>query len=381
MSCLLRAPEAATAASGSSRPSDNGPSVLLPTMTDAEFIDACFRRFLRRPAEAEGLEYYLPRLREGADRLDVVQGIVVSDEFLDLLLRQAFGGHVGTPVLAFAPPGHYYSPIPSRSDVAQYAVKKFAQGPESLVGLDLNVEGQLAMVRTLGPLTRDVTFADERTGETRYYWENGSFAPGDATALAAMIRHFRPRRIIEVGAGYSTAVMLDVGERYFAQPPIIECIDPEPHHVRSLLRGRDADRLIVHDTIVQSFPLSFFTRLETNDILFIDSSHVLKLGSDVGLLLLDVLPRLAPGVLVHLHDISTSFEYPLQWYDEGRAWNEAPVLRAFLTFNNAFEILFFCDFLVRFQRDALAIHMPLALRQPRSLAQESAGSSLWLRRV
>jgi hypothetical protein len=138
-------------------------------MTDEEFIDACFRRFLRRPAEADGMEYYLARLRAGSDRLDVIQGIVVSDEFLELLMRQAFGRHVGIPILAFAPPGHYYSPIPSRHDVARYAAERFARGPESLAGLDLNVPGQLAMVRALGPLTRDLTFSDEDSGETRYY--------------------------------------------------------------------------------------------------------------------------------------------------------------------------------------------------------------------
>jgi predicted O-methyltransferase YrrM len=350
-------------------------------MTDEEFIEACFQRFLRRPAEAEGLDYYLPRLRAGADRLDVIQGIVVSDEFLDLLMRQAFGKHVGTPVLAFAPPGHYYSPIPSRHDVARYAAAKFAQGPDCLAGVDLNVAGQLATVRALGSLTADLTFSDDRNGETRYYWENDGFAPGDATILAAMIRHFRPRRIIEAGAGYSTAVMLDVAERYMTAPIAIECIDPEPERLRSLLRAGDEQRLTVHETLVQNLPLSFFARLEANDILFIDSSHVLKLGSDVAFLLLDVLPRLAPGVVVHVHDIATPFEYPPDWYEEGRAWNEAPALRAFLAFNRGFEILFFCDYLVRFQRDALATHLPRALRQPRAVTEGNASVSLWLRRL
>ena len=348
-------------------------------MTDAEFIDACFRRFLKRPADALGLDYYLTRLRAGADRLDVVQGIVVSDEFMHLLMKQAFGTHVGTPMLAYVPPGHFYSPIPSPRDVARFAAERFGRGPESLVGIDLNVEGQLAMVRALGPLTRDLTFADEAAGETRYYWENDGFAPGDATALAAMIRHFQPRRIIEVGAGYSTAVMLDVVERYLSYVPSIECIDPEPERLRSLLRGAN-EALTVHEAIMQDFPVSFFTRLEPNDILFIDSSHVLKLGSDVSLLLLDVLPRLARGVLVHVHDIATPFEYPPEWYEEGRAWNEAPMLRAFLAFNPSFEILFFCDYLVRFQADALAASMPLSLRQPRALPEGNASVSLWLRR-
>ena len=349
-------------------------------MTDAEFIESCFQRFLRRSAEGEGLQYYLARLREGADRLDVVQGVVVSDEFLHLLMKQAFGTHVGTPMLAYVPPGHFYSPIPSPRDVARYAAERFARGPESLIGIDLNVEGQLAMIRALGPLTRDLRFADDAGGETRYYWENDGFAPGDATALAAMIRHARPRRIIEVGAGYSTAVMLDVAERYLSDAPEIECIEPEPERLRSLLRG-PGERLTVHEAIVQDFPVSFFTGLQANDILFIDSSHVLKLGSDVSLLLLDVLPRLARGVLVHVHDIATSFEYPPEWYEEGRAWNEAPMLRAFLAFNRTFEILFFCDYLVRFQADALAASMPLALRQPRALAEGNASVSLWLRRT
>jgi hypothetical protein len=350
-------------------------------MTDAEFIDACFRRFLLRPVEAEGLDYYLPLLANGADRLDVVQGIVVSDEFLALLLKQAFGPHVGTPILAYAPPGHFYSPIPSRQDVAAHAAASYARSPESLAGIDLNVEGQLAMVRTLGPLTRDLTFSDHRDGETRYYWENDGFVPGDATALAAMIRHLRPRRIIEAGAGHSTAVMLDIAERYLTDAPAIDCIDPEPQRLRSLMRQADGERVTVHETIVQKLPLSFFQQLQANDILFIDSSHVLKLGSDVAFLLLDVLPRLAPGVVVHVHDITTSFEYSPHWYDEGRAWNEAPALRAFLAFNRAYEILFFCDYLVRFQRAALEQHMPLALRQPAAVTEGNTSVSLWLRRV
>ena len=343
-------------------------------MTDEEFIDACFRRFLRRPAEREAFDYYLPLLRSGADRLDIIQGIVVSDEFLELLLRQAFGKHIGTPVLAFAPPGHYYSPIPSRQDVARCAAAKFAQGPESLAGVDLNVDAQLALVRTLGRLTADVQFAQHVGGGTRYYSENDGFALADAVALAGMMRHFRPRRIVEVGAGFSTAVMLDVADT-LAETVTIECIEPEPARLRSLLRDGDAARLTVHETVVQDLPLSFFTALEANDILFIDSSHVLKLGSDVSFLLLDVLPRLKPGVVVHIHDIPTPFEYPPEWYEEGRAFNEAPAVRAFLMFNRSFEIVFFCEYLLRFQRAAVQAHMPAAVRYP------SSSGSLWLRRV
>src|SRR4029079_15830229 len=125
-------------------------------------------------------------------------------------------------------------------------------------------------------------------------------------------------------------------------------------------------------------PLELFTTLEAGDILFIDSSDVLKLGSDVSLLFLDVLPRLAPGVVVHVHDIATSFEYPIEWYDEGRAWNEAPALRAFLMFNNAYEILYFCDYMNRFQPEAVARRMPLGVRSPKDAPPGNTSVSFWM---
>jgi predicted O-methyltransferase YrrM len=349
-------------------------------MTDEEFVRSCFERFLRRPAEKEGLDYYLQRLHEGADRLDVVQGIVVGEEFLALLMRQAFGTHVGTPVLAFAPPGHYYSPIPSKKDVERFALEKWHQGPEAIAGVDFNVAGQLRMLETLGPLTRDLVFADDPGGATRYWWDNDGFSPGDATVLAAMLMHYRPRRVLEIGAGYSTAVMLDVVERHLAAaPPQITCVDPEPGRLRSVLRGDEAN-LTIHEAIMQDLPRDAFTSLAAGDILFIDSSHVLKLGSDVSILFLEVLPRLAPGVVVHVHDIATSFEYPLEWYEEGRAWNEAPALRAFLAFNQAYEILYFCDYMNRFQEEAVARHMPLALRHPKGAPEGNTSVSFWMRR-
>ena len=348
-------------------------------MTDEEFVRSCFERFLRRPAEKEGLDYYLQRLREGADRLDVVQGIVVGEEFLALLMRQAFGTHVGSPVLAFAPPGHYYSPIPSKKDVERFALEKWHQTPDAIAGVDFNVAGQLRMLETLGPLTRELAFADDAGGATRYWWDNDGFSPGDATVLAAMLMHYRPRQVLEIGAGYSTAVMLDVSERYLKAPPRITCVDPEPGRLRSVLRGDEA-QLTIHETIMQELPRELFTSLAANDILFIDSSHVLKLGSDVSILFLEVLPRLAPGVVVHVHDIATSFEYPLEWYEEGRAWNEAPALRAFLAFNEVYEILYFCDYMNRFQREAVARHMPLALRHPKGAPEGNTSVSFWMRR-
>lgn len=348
---------------------------------EEQFVEECFQRFLQRPADPDGLAFYAGRLREGASRMDVVQTFVTGREFFTKLCRGDFGEGLVTPFLAFAPPGHYYSPLPSPDDVTRYATAAFAREPDTLQGLDFDVAGQYRTVEALGPLTRDLHFDADAGGATRYYWDNEGFGPGDAVALAAFMRYARPKRIIEVGAGFSTAVMLDVVDRHLsAAPPAITCIDPEPQRLRSLLRPGDEDRLTVRESIVQDLPVEFFTSLEAGDILFIDSSHVLKLGSDVSYLLLDVLPRIAPGVFIHVHDIAASFEYPIEWYEEGRAWNEAPALRAFLSFNPSFRMLYFADFLARFHRDQIARHMPIALRQPKAVPEGNTSVSFWMQR-
>ena len=124
---------------------------------------------------------------------------------------------------------------------------------------------------------------------------------------------------------------------------------------------------------VQNVPLAAFEELGDNDILFIDSSHVCKAGSDVNFLVFNVLPALAPGVVVHFHDIGWPFEYPLQWIADGRAWNEAYLLRAFLQYNRSFEILVFNSYAYRTFRSFFEKRMPLYLERP--------GGSLWLRKT
>ncbi len=124
---------------------------------------------------------------------------------------------------------------------------------------------------------------------------------------------------------------------------------------------------------VQDVPLSVFECLEANDILFIDSTHVCKTGSDVNYLFFEVLPRLKPGVVVHVHDIFHPFEYPKRWVMEGRAWNEVYLLRAFLQFNSAFKVLLFANYLSTFHRESLVAALPMC--------QGNFGGNIWLQRV
>ena len=167
--------------------------------------------------------------------------------------------------------------------------------------------------------------------------------------------------------------MLDTIDRHLDGQVACTLIEPYPERLRSLLRPDDLGRVTILEQRAQDVGLEPFLALEQDDILFIDSSHAVKIGSDVNHLLGEVLPRLRVGVYVHVHDIFYPFEYPKSWALEGRAWNEAYALKAFLAFNDSFEIVIFNTFLETFHRDLFERDMPLCLL--------NEGGSIWLRRV
>jgi hypothetical protein len=269
-------------------------------------------------------------------------------------------------------PGHFYSPIPSLQEVAAHDAEIFAPPPAELSAIDLRVPAQLDLLAKLSGYYPDLPFPRIRNEQMRFWLDNHAFAFSDAIYLYAMMRHLGPRQIIEVGSGFSSAAMLDTAELFLGSSVKFTFIDPDLSTLEQLWREEDRQ---LHSTLpmrVQDVPLSHFETLQSGDILYIDSSHVAKTGSDVNRLLFDILPRLHPGVYVHVHDIHYPFEYPRPWVYEGRAWNEAYLIRAFLQFNEAFEIALFPSYLAAFHRDVLERTMPMVL--------ENAPGSLWLRR-
>ena len=165
--------------------------------------------------------------------------------------------------------------------------------------------------------------------------------------------------------------MLDTRERLPA-PLELTFIEPYPARLRSLLRPADADTTRVLEQRVQDVPVDVFQCLRAGDILFIDSSHVSRVGSDVNYLFFEILPVLEPGVIVHVHDVLWPFEYPRTWVLEGRAWNEAYLLRAFLQYNSTFEVMLFNAWIGQAARDLAAELMPEFLVNP--------GGSFWMRK-
>ena len=270
-------------------------------------------------------------------------------------------------------PGHFYSPIPDLEEVAARAGQIFDYGITSIPGVDLNEAGQAARFGELSRFYADQPFADEPGEKNRYGFANPNFQQGEAIILQAFMRSSSPRRIIEVGSGHSSAAMLDTDEIFLGRRTEITFIEPYPQLLESLMRPGDKQRVAILPSPIQDVPLDLFATLESGDILFVDSSHVAKTGSDVNHIFFRVLPLLAPGVLVHFHDINYPFEYPREWVMGGRSWNEAYLLRAFLMYNHAFRIEFFAGYWAWHRHAELEAGMPLCARSP--------GSSIWLQRV
>ena len=271
------------------------------------------------------------------------------------------------------PDGHFYSPIPSHDEVRRNEERIF-RIPERLPAIDLNVNEQLLTLTSLAEYCDEIPFQPGKTKGLRYFLQNPMFGFADGICLYGLIRHLKPKRIIEVGAGYSSCVMLDTNERFFANKISCTFIEPNPASFLSLLEPADSNRIQLLQTPLQDVDPGTFLNLAANDILFIDSTHVSKAGSDVNYLVFEVLPKLQSGVYIHFHDIFYPFEYPKQWIcDLGISWNEAYLLRAFLQYNPSFRIALFINYLERFHSDRLRELMPQSLG--------GAGGSLWLRIV
>ena len=278
------------------------------------------------------------------------------------------------PASAF-PPGHFYSPIVDPGALADRRDALWPREPR-VAGIDFNDEAHRRILTELFPrFIGDYDYPEQRADGAcghGFYTQNPQFTWLDARALFVLMRAWSPRRIIEVGAGYSSMLMADVNRRFLGGGTEIRCIDPYPPAFVRDLEGIAA----VDVREVQRVPLATFRRLEAGDILFIDSSHVAKTGSDVNHLVFDVLPALAQGVRIHLHDIFLPGDYPPNWVlEENRSWNEQYVVRALLMYSTMFRVEFGSSY-------AFHAHLPLvqaALAHPKGHA--FAGGSLWLTKV
>lgn len=282
-------------------------------------------------------------------------------------------GFIGLPQ-QFVVPGHFFSPLPSIEDIAE--CKKRLPDPKtvrSVDGIVISLEKHLALWEEMLPHLQKIPFDSHQTKNGRYYFCNGSYEQGDGSILYAMLHHIRPKKFIEVGCGYSSLLSLDVIQNELKNEADITLIDPYPELARSLIGEEQLAAATILPHKVQDVSLKIFQQLDAGDILFIDSTHVAKAGSDVLYDYFTILPALNPGVIIHIHDIFWPFEYlPHSFSANFPAWNELYLLRALLTNNSAYDILFFNHYF------GLMAEKTIAETYPRFL--ENSGGSIWLKK-
>lgn len=267
-------------------------------------------------------------------------------------------------------PNHYGEPIPDTRLLGDDVWERETE----MKGIDLNEEKQIEFIDYYCSRYKqeyDDFGLYEPKDDCRYFVYNGWFGEIDGDILYSMLRHYKPRRVIEIGSGYSTYLLnyaLNKNKLEYDITGELISIDPYPNPT---LKSGFPDYVQLIEEKVQNIDVGFFEKLEENDILFIDSSSIVKINSDVCYEFLEILPRLNKGVLIHIHDIFLPREYPKDWVINKKLFsNEAYMLQALLMFNNTFEVIWAGNY--------------MKLKHPEKCSKMfrgKASQSFWIRKV
>ena len=291
-------------------------------------LAAALRAFRDGPAELSTASPE-PQRENGGDPLDEAIATLRETPIAEI---QARGFHFQSR--------DYYSPLNDLEFLEQN--RDLWQRRAMPRGIEWDLDAQFAFVRRLAPAILELADVPQEMppGPPSYHWRNDFWTGGDALIHYGLLREAKPRRVVEVGCGWSSLLMaraLARNEDEGAPPATVDQV--EPYARTELLRALPEDWRL-HETMLQRAPLELFEQLGDGDICFYDGSHVARAGSDVNWFFFVVVPRLAPGVIVHVHDIFWPFDYPETWiFDRGQTWNEQYVLQAFLMLNREFEVI------------------------------------------
>jgi predicted O-methyltransferase YrrM len=253
---------------------------------------------------------------------------------------------------------HYYQPMVN----PKKHLTKSLREDRVIKGIDLNVEEQLEVLSKFHYNDELVKFPLQKAKDGEYYYENNFYGAGDAEYLYNIVRYFRPQHIIEIGSGYSTMMVRNAIGNNRLEDAAYACrhICIEPYE-QAWLEKLDIE---LKREKIETIDLYFFQQLQANDILFIDSSHVIRPQGDVLFEYLELLPTLKSGVLIHIHDIFTPKDYLDEWiYDKHLLWNEQYLLEAFLMFNNEFKIIGALNYLTHHHKAAFDAKSPVFAKQ------------------
>ncbi len=273
------------------------------------------------------------------------------------------------------------SPIICPKDVSDaHAVRAAEENQRILPGININVQVQTALLDSLGKLWKTSVEKQldwpeseqdlaEQTGYL-YHYQNGSYSYFDAMTLACLLVKLKPKRVLAFVDQYQYACFRDIIEHCSLNNTTCLFIEPDPDRLSRYAPLPEDSRHKILCGSLKSLPQTHFDQLECGDMLFVDTTHVAKAGSDVCRLFNQILPRLESNVWIHIHDVFWPFEYPHEWLQEGRSWNELYVLRAWLQFNHIFEIKLFLNYLWRFFEKDCKLLFPNSVK--------NVGGALWL---
>jgi len=328
------------------------------------YVIDLFRYVLeRKQMPDDGVESWVSELMNGRDPIEVFRLFALSEENQNR--RNS---------LTEFPHGHFYSPVVNVAEVRADEQRIFSRGKP--LAVDLNDSEQKMWWRQISAQIKSLPFSDAPDGKHRYHYDNSSYGFGDASIYWATLATLRPSRLIEIGSGFSSALVLDAID-HFDLPTKCTFIDPYPQLLQKLAGPLDARHRIIGERI-QSLDPAIVTDLGENDVLFIDSSHVVKTGSDVHFEMTELLPRLRRGVIVHFHDVFYPFEYHKKWVlDDNKSWNEAYYLQAFLMYNGAFKTIFLNHYFAETYAPVMLQSLPVSIVDRIRL---NPGGGLWLKR-
>lgn len=265
---------------------------------------------------------------------------------------------------------HYYQPIFDPHAISREMM--LTQLP--LADIDLNIQRQLDLLKSFHYQIELNTIPRHYVENYQdYYHGNPSIGVGDAELLYNIIRKMEPGKIIEIGAGYSTLLIRKALLENHRKGLRSEHICIEPYEMPWL---DEIEPIKVIRSPIQDVDMNIIDALDSNDILFIDSSHVIRTGGDVTYNILYILPRLKPGVIIHFHDIFLPSEYPEEWIKRKRRyWTEQYLLLAFLMYNKSFEILCSAHYIAIHHRDVMELACPTYSKMGGSCG------SFWIRKI
>jgi predicted O-methyltransferase YrrM len=268
--------------------------------------------------------------------------------------------------------GHFYSPVVNPAELRSRIAELWPAGIPECPGVDFNdAQIQIVLSEWFPRFMAEFDYPEHAASdESKFFIQNSQFSWLDCRALFVLLRQLKPKRLIEIGSGFSSLLSADVNQRFFDNEMEFTCVEPFPRPF--LVAGVPGiTRLDVRK--VQELEPAWFDQLQAGDILFIDSSHVCKTGSDVNHLYLNVLPRLRPGVIVHIHDIFLPGDYLQSWVmEENRSWNEQYLVQVMLQHSQRYRVLFSSYY--AFLRFPQLLAEALAHRAGHAFA----GGSLWL---